>query len=1034
MGKIKSGMVDWAMTHHRIVILIVCCLMGVGVIALSKMNKNEFPDFTIRQGLVAVACPGYTAEEIEEQVTKPLENYIFGYKEVRKDKTQSSSKDGIVVVQVYLNDDVNNKDEFWSKFKHGINDFKAQLPSGVLGVQVIDDFGDTAALLISMESDHKTYRELNDYMDDLKDDLRKIEAVGKMSVFGVQQEQISIYLDPDKLTYYGLNDQSLAMSLASKGFTTTGGRIKSDASTAPVYVTRSINSQLDIEETIIMSLPTGEVVRLKDVANVVKEYPSPDSYITTNGKKCIILSVEMKSGRNIVAMGKDISSALSNFQKNLPEEVTISTITDQGKVVDDSITNFLFELMIAVLAVVLVVVMLLPLRVAMVAATTIPITIFISLGIFWAFGIELNTVTLAALIVTLGMIVDNSIVIIDSYLEMISEGINRWEASVKSARQFFKSILSATLAISLTFFPMLLVVSGMVYDFMVFFPWAISIVLFISLAVAELVVPFLQYWFIRKPIKKKLDKEGKPRRSFLDILQKSYDKLLDLCFRHKAMTSFIGVLSVVAGIFLMTKLPQKLLPYAERNQFAVEIFMPTGTSVEKTAQVADSLERLMRVDERVKSISSFKGCSSPRFQTSYAPQPGSPNFAQFIVNTTGNEETAELINEMCPKYRSAFPEAIIRFKQLSYSEATFPVEIRLSNSNLDSLKNDADKVSALLRTIPELNSVNTDFGEPLAVTRVTLDEHTSQTLGVTNAGIEAQLAMRYNDGLSIGTAWEGDYGIPIKLKTINSDRADVNNLRDEKIALAGGLANVPLRQIATVTPDWENGAIVHRNGLRTITVRAEVERGKNTIAVTNKTIEKVNALNLSDDTSVTIGGEMDESNENTPKVMMGLIMSIILIFFILLWHFKRIRTATVLMLCMTLCLFGAAVGVLVMKVDFIVTCVLGLISLMGILARNGIIMVDYATELQQEHSWNYEKAIYTSAKRRMRPIFLTSAAASMGVIPMILGGSNLWKPMGSVIFFGTLITMVFILTVLPVWYSQLMSMKPGKYEKGQDDE
>lgn len=1017
------------MTHHRIVILIVCCLMGVGVLALSNMNKNEFPDFTVRQGLVAVVCPGYTSAEIEEQVTKPLENYIFGYKEVRKAKTQSFSQDGVAVVQVYLNDDMNNKDEFWSKFKHGISEFKTQLPSGVLAIQVVDDFGDTAALLISMESEQKTYRELNDYMDDLKDELRKIEAVGRMSIYGMQQEQLSIYLDPDKLMHYGISDQTLAMTLFTKGFTTSGGRIKSDDYTSPIYVSRSINSQRDIEETIVMSLPTGEVVRLKDVATVIKEYPAPTSYITTNGKNCILLSVEMKTGRNIVAMGEDISEALTSFQKTLPDEVSITTITDQGKVVDDSVTNFLKELLIAVLAVVLVVVLLLPIRVALVAASTIPITIFMAVGLFWGIGIELNTVSLAALIVTLGMIVDNSIVIIDSYLELISEGVDRWKASVMSARQFFKSILSATLAISITFFPFLLTVSGMVYDFIQCFPWAITIVLFLSLMVAEMIVPFMQYWFIRKPIQKKLNKDGKPKRSFLDILQQSYEWLLFQCFRHKHITMTVGLVSVILGVFLMTKLPQRLLPYAERNQFAVEIFMPTGTSVEKTAQIADSLEIMMRKDDRIKSISSFKGCSSPRFQTSYAPQPGGSNFAQFIVNTNGNKETVELIDEMCPKYRDAFPEAIIRFKQLGYSEATFPVEVRLSDNDLDSLKSDADKVMAMMRAIPELNSVNSDYAEPLATTRITLDEQASQTLGLTNAGVEAQLAMRYSDGITVGTTWEGDYGIPVKIKTVNSDRASADNIRDEKIALAAGIANIPLRQIATVTPEWENGQIVRRNGVRTITIRAEVERGVNAIATTNKVIELVDNLDLCDDTTVTIGGEKDENDENTPSIVLALIMAISLIFFILLWHFKRIRTASLLMLCMTLCLFGAAVGVLVMKVDFIVTCTLGLVSLMGILARNGIIMIDYAQELRKEYSWSIKKSIYVSAKRRMRPIFLTSAAASMGVIPMIIGGSGLWQPMGSVIFFGTLITMLFILTVMPVCYWLLMSVRIRKPDK-----
>ena len=410
--------------------------MAFGVFGLAEMKKNEFPDFTIRQGIVAAVCPGYTAAEVEEQVTKPLEDYIFSYKEVKKAKTHSVSKDGMVIVQVQLNDDLNNKDEFWSKFKHGINDFKNRLPSGVMGVQVMDDFGDTSALLVSMESEDKTYRELNDCMDDLKACLRRIESVGRMTVYGMQQEQISVCLDNDRLSHYGISDQTLAMTLFGKGFVTTAGRVKGTEYVSPLYVSRSMNTLRDVQEMIVLSTPDGQTVRLKDVARVVREYPAPESYITNNGRKCLLLSVEMKKGQNIVQMGEAVKAELDRFAGTLPDDVTLFKITDQSQVVGDSVSNFLHELLIAVCAVVLVVMLLLPMRVALVAASTIPITIFVSLGLFYAFGIELNTVMLAALIVTLGMIVDNSIVIIDSYLEMISEGVSRWHASIKSATHF----------------------------------------------------------------------------------------------------------------------------------------------------------------------------------------------------------------------------------------------------------------------------------------------------------------------------------------------------------------------------------------------------------------------------------------------------------------------------------------------------------------------------------------------------------------------------------------------------------------------
>ena len=972
--------------------------------------------------------PGNTAREMVEQVTKPLEEYIFTYKEVKKEKTFSKSRDGIVYIQVELNDDLTNKDEFWSKFKHGVSQFKSQLPGNVLALIVQDDFGDTSALLITMESEDKTYRELDDYMDLLQGRLRRIPAVGRMTVSGMQNEQISVYLDHDRLSKYGLSDQTFALSLMQKGFITNGGRVKDGSMVEPIYVSRSLNTVRDVQEQIIYTDPLGNVVRLKDVARVVREYPDPDSYITNNGRKCLLLSVEMKKGQNIVAMGDEINKVLDEFQTELPSDVTLFRITDQPKVVDDSVSNFLHELIIAIVAVVIVVMLLLPLRVALVAASTIPITIFISLGLFYAFGIELNTVTLAGLIVTLGMIVDNSIVIIDSYLEKLGEGCSRWHASIESTTHFLKSIFSVTLAISITFFPFLATCTGMIHDFLLSFPWGITIVLATSLLIATMLVPFMQFYFIRKPMEAKKE-EGKKAFSFLDLLQKYYNRLFDCCFRHPIVTVSVGVLSVVIGGWMMGRLPQQLLPAADRNQFAVEIYLPTGTDVDVTAAVADSMEHILRQDPRVVSVASFKGCASPRFQTSYAPQIPGTNYAQFIVNTTGVEATVELLDEYAPKYTDYFPNARVRFKQLSYSDAVYPIEVRLSGEDLDVLKHDAKVIEERLHGMDGLVLVQTDFNEPLPAIAVNLKEDEATRLGVTNLGLESTLAMRYGNGLQIANVWEGDYGIPVTLKSTNADHAQPADLNDELVPVAAGLADVPLRQVADVVPAWKEGQIVRRNGVYTASVQADIARGENAMAMNVRVQNVVNGMQLSPGVRVSYGGEQEANDDKMPMIMNGLALAAAIIFFILLAHFRKVSIAVLMFVSLLLCLFGTAVGILIQGVTFGVTCVLGIIALMGIIVRNGIIMFDYAEELRATEHMTASDAIYHSAQRRMRPIFLTSAAASMGVIPMILGGSGLWMPMGTVICYGTLITMLFILTVLPCLYLLIFRGSSKKREK-----
>lgn len=1011
MEKEKRNFVEWAMHYRQIVILLTCCLIAFGIYSLPNMRKNEFPDFTIRQGMVVTVAPGNSAEEMAEQVAKPLEQYIFSYKEVKKEKTFSQCRDGIVYIQVQLNDDLEDKDAFWSKFKHGVSTFKAQLPSNVMALQVLDDFGDTSAILIAMESNDKTYRELDNYMDRLQDRLRLIPAVGRMSVSGMQKEQISVYVDNDRLSKYGLTDMTLAATLAQKGFATSGGSLQTDSQVQPVYVAKSLNTVRDVEQLIVYADPKGNIVRLKDVARVVREYPKAKSSITYNGKKCLLLSVEMKKGQDIVAMGKAVNKTTDEFKSELPKEVGIYNITDQSQVVGDSVTNFLRELSIAIVAVIIVVMLLLPLRVALVAASTIPITIFISLGLLYCFDFELNTVSLAALIVTLGMIVDNSIVIIDSYMEKLGEGVSRWHASIESTTHFFKSILSATMAISITFFPFLITTQGMIHDFLLTFPWAITLILGVSLLVATMLVPFMQFWFIRKP----MQTDGKSF-SFLDMLQRYYNRLIDFCFRWPKSTVAVGVGAIVAGALLIGTLPQQMMPTADRNQFAVEIYMPAGSAIERTTQVADSLEHILRRDPRVVSVASFKGCSSPRFQTSYAPQIGGTDYAQFIVNTTGAKETVELLDEYSPRYTYAFPDAQIRFKQLSYSEAVYPVEFRLSGKNFDSLRADADKLLKLMRSMPELTIAHSDNGEPLPTVKVSLKENEAARLGINNTNVETTLALRYGDGLPVATVWNGDYDQSVVIKGTHADSGLPQDIGNEQLPVAGGLGSVPLRQVADVTPMWQNGRIVRRNGIYTITVMADLQRGENGKEQMERIAGLLPGLKFSAGTKVTPGGDIEDTNEKIPPIMSGLAMAAVVILFVLIAHFKKVGQSLLLFASMTLCLFGTALGVIIQGIDFGVTCFLGIVALMGIIVRNGIIMFDYAEELRIKEKLHVREAIYLSAKRRMRPIFLTSAAASMGVIPMIIGKSGLWMPMGTVICYGTIITMILLLTVLPVSY------------------
>ncbi|MBR5665288.1 MAG: efflux RND transporter permease subunit, partial [Bacteroidales bacterium] len=411
MKKKKIGFVESMMHHHRIIYLIIVLLIGYGIYGLIGMNKQEFPEFTLREGIVAAVYPGATPEEMELQVTKPLEQFLFTYPEVCKEKTYSYSQNGIVYVFVSLETSVNNKTEVWSKIRHGLKDFKMQLPSGVLAVVVNDDFGNTSSLLITIQSKDKTYKELHNYMDALCDNLRTVKAVGNIKIYGEQREEIDVYIDQEKLATYGISSKTLMAELFTQGFVSAGGSIDDGSSILPIHIENPITNEQELGEQIIWSDPLGNVIRLKDVARIRRQYETPSSFIRKDGENALVLSVEMQPGNNIVTFGKQIEKQLDKFQKSLPEDVQLYRITDLPKVVSTSVYSFLRDLGVAILVVIFVMLMLFPVRSALITASSIPITITITWAIMYAFKMEINTVTLASLIVVLGMIVDNAIVI-----------------------------------------------------------------------------------------------------------------------------------------------------------------------------------------------------------------------------------------------------------------------------------------------------------------------------------------------------------------------------------------------------------------------------------------------------------------------------------------------------------------------------------------------------------------------------------------------------------------------------------------------
>ena len=383
----------WPLEHYSISLLVITILFVLGIFGMWDMPKDEFPAFTIRQGVVVAVYPGATSEEVEQQVARPLERYLFTFGEVNRKKTTTTAQNGMCFVMVRLNDNVNNKDEVWSKIKHGLALFKQQLPGGVLALVANDDFGNTSALLIAIESEARSYRELKDYSDELSDRLRRFPSVANVRLYGEQKEQISLYVDRQRLQAYGIGQQMLFSRLQAQGVTTMSGSLSDDDQQIPIHIEPTERSEEEIANQIIFSDPvSGKVARVRDVARVVREYDNSESFIEQDGHPCVLLSLEMTSGNNIVQYGKEVDKVLDDYRQTvLPEDVKITRIADQPKVVSTSVSDFLRDLLISMFIIILVMMVLFPLRSAIVAAITIPLSTFISVSIMYMVGIELAT-------------------------------------------------------------------------------------------------------------------------------------------------------------------------------------------------------------------------------------------------------------------------------------------------------------------------------------------------------------------------------------------------------------------------------------------------------------------------------------------------------------------------------------------------------------------------------------------------------------------------------------------------------------------
>jgi multidrug efflux pump subunit AcrB/outer membrane protein TolC len=1014
-----------SLRYPQVTLVLTAMLFVSGVVAFLTMPRREDPKITIRTGLVIAEYPGATAEEVESQVTHKIEERLFRFEEVRREKTYSTSRNGLVIINVELNKSVKNSDQFWSKLRLDMAQLKqTDLPSGVRGPIVDSDFGDTVAALIAVKGGHYGYRELKDYAERVEAAIRTIPAASKIKRIGDQKESIEVTGNLARLSQYGVDPHKVEEALQGRNTIQFGGRVPSGESKLPIEANGPFQTEDQIRQIMVDVSPTGQPIYLGDLASVKRVYKDPTEYVRMDGEPTILLSVEMHEGNNIVEFGKTLHQTLDRVQTTLPPDVQLEFIADQPRVVAERVSDFTREFGIAIISVILVTLLLLPMRVALVSAVAIPVTVSITFAMLNAAGIELHQVSIAGLIVVLGMVVDDAIVIADNYVELLDHSVPIADACWRCASEMAVPVLAATLTIISSFLPLLLL-TGACGEFIRALPIAVAVALSVSFVVAMMLTPMINGFFIKKGLHDPSAEQKDKKPTALDYMQRYYNRIIVWAMQNRKKVLIAAVITFVTGIGILSLVRKQFFPLAERDQFILDVWLPEGSRIEATDAAVRHIEAVLSKDQEVRSYASFLGSSFPRFYYNVNPVPTAPNFAQILVNTRHVKGTPKLVEQLREQLPPVVPEAKVFAKELQQGDVMeAPLEVRIVGDDLNTLRSIGDQVQNILNHTPGAIYVHTDWHEEQMLAGVDLRQEVANRLGFTNTTVANELAGSF-DGETVSTFWEGDRDVDIDLRLDPAQRQTFQNVSDTYLLSPITGARVPVGAVAALSPEWHPGRIVRRNGVRTLTVRAFPDRGRLASQILTDAKKQIRNLQLPPGYRIEYGGEDENQRETFGEMRDALGISLVLIFLILLLQFRTLADALIVMAAFPLALPGAALGLFVTHNPFGFTAFIGVISLGGLVVRNSIILVDYIHE-RMKHGVELEEATLEAGERRLRPIFLTTMAAAVGVTPMIISRSSMWSPLASVIAFGLLGSMFFTLVVIPVLFVVVNTKKTSK--------
>lgn len=1018
----KFNLADWALRHKSIIYYFIAVLLTFGIFSFTHMGRMEDPDFTMRTMVVGVSWPGASPQQMSDQVTDKLEEKLRDLPGV--DYTKSFTDGSKSVIYINLKEDLpsNKIRPAWEEARNMINDEWKSLPSGVQGPSINDRFDDVYGTIYALSGDEFSYEEKRQQAENLKRQLLSVPNVKKITLIGVQEKSLDVTINKDKLASYQVSTQQLLTALKQQSAMVPAGMVNTD--TNNVYL--RINGVFDSVDAV-KNMPiriNNQTIRLGDIADVTMTYKDPSSpQFYYEGKPAIGIAISMDAGANNIEFGNAIDTKLKELKTTIPAGLSLDQVSNQPHIVKESIGDFSQSLFEAIAIVLLVSFASLGIRTGIVVALTIPVVVSTTFVLMYENGIYLHKVSLGALILALGLLVDDAIIVVEMMSVKLEEGFNHWRAATFAYESTAFPMLSGTLITCAGFLPLALA-EGMVAEFTKSLSIVVFMALILSWIASVLVSPVLGYKIIENKAEKP-ESEWTRRDHIMHRLKTVFYARFESLL-HWALGHHKAVLLLTLGAFILSLLSfplikQEFFPSSTRSEIIVSMQFPQSSSIDYTQNQAKSLDALLKDNEHIDHFTTYVGEGSPRFVLTLEPELPRANFMQTIIVTKSLEDRDALFKDLQDQLNDQYPSALINMQFVQIGPPSkYPVMLRVSGPDASEVKTIANDVKAKMQEDKDLHNIAFDWPDTEPVAQIHIDPDKARMLGINSYAVSLHLQSLLS-GTKSGEYYEGNQTIPVTFRLSGNENHNLAALSSLPIQTGNG-SYVPLSQIATISMSQEEGIIWHRNMMPTISIHANVGPGVLGNAKTKEIYNKLAEYRQDLPTGYTIDldGSAEKSVTAVQKLLVPMPIMLFAIMTILIFQLKRIALMFMALFTAPLGLIGVVLALNITRTPLGFMAILGIIALSGMIIRNSIILLDQI-EIHRAEGQSAREAIINSATLRFRPIMLTAIAAILGMIPLM--GSVFWSPLAIAFSGGLLVATILTLIVLPVMYATWYKVK-----------